>query len=73
MTKKIALTILFVLFTSFLFAEINQPGSGKIIKGMKKKPIHRGGIGSGCKWKMGGSDFYTDAGAAQMYEQTGGH
>ena len=40
---------------------------------MKKKPIHRGGIGSGCKWKMGGSDFYTDAGAAQMYEQTGGH
>ena len=54
MTKKIALTILFVLFTSFLFAEINQPGSG-------------------CKWKMGGSDFYTYAGAAQMYEQTGGH
>ena len=29
--------------------------------------------GSCCKWKMGGSDFYTDAGAAEMYEQAGSH
>ena len=29
--------------------------------------------GSGCKWKMGGSDFYTDAKAAEMYEHTGNH
>ena len=53
--------------------ELSKYNHPKIIKGMKKKPIHRGGIGSGCKWKMGGSDFYTDAGAAQMYEQTGGN
>ena len=29
--------------------------------------------GSCCKWKMGGSDFYTDAKPAEMYEHTGNH
>ena len=52
--KKIFLILLTLLFSTSLFADVNEPGSG-------------------CKWKMGGSDFYTDAGAAEMYEQTGSH
>ena len=52
--KKILLILFITLFSSSLFAGVNESGSG-------------------CKWKMGGSDFYTDAGAAEMYEQTGSH
>ena len=52
--KKILLILFITLFSSSLFAEVNEPGSG-------------------CKWKLSSSDFYTDGGAAEMYEQAGSH